>query len=128
MVDTPAEQWKKTITEYRKKCQDILKISDSIRYAGVINQYGRTLAGMLRPKLQPLLESSQAKNEFFLVPTLISMRKYSVKALGRMDYMLLHHGKISIVILQKDSVTYYVTIDKKEKDLVKIVSQVKKMI
>ena len=78
MVKTPADKWKATITKYRKQCQKILKLSKNIRYAGVINNYGRTLTGIVRPNLKPLLKSEQVKNEFFIVSTLMSLRKESV--------------------------------------------------
>ena len=51
MAKTPEQKWKENIIQYRKKCQRILKISKSIRYVGVINQYGRTLTGIIRPGL-----------------------------------------------------------------------------
>ena len=57
MVKTPADKWKDTVVKYRKQCQSILKISKNIRYAGVINVYGRTLTGIVNPKLKPLLKS-----------------------------------------------------------------------
>ncbi len=43
MVKTPQEKWKESIIAYIKKCQKILNISKYIRYAGIINEYGRTL-------------------------------------------------------------------------------------
>ena len=67
MVKTPAEKWKETIIKYRKQCQKILEISDSIRYAGVVNTYGRTLTGMIKPNLKPLLQSEDFKNELFVM-------------------------------------------------------------
>ncbi|MEK0367382.1 MAG: hypothetical protein QQN45_05565, partial [Nitrosopumilus sp.] len=75
MIKTPAEKWKDTIIKYRKQCQNILKLSNSIRYAGAINVYGRTLTGIIRPDLKPLLKSEQVKNEFFIISTLMSLRK-----------------------------------------------------
>ena len=51
------------------------EISNSIRYAGVINVYGRTLTGIVRPNQKPLLKSEQIKNEFFIISNLISLRK-----------------------------------------------------
>lgn len=128
MVKTPAEKWKTAITKYRKQCQDILKLSENIRYSGVINNYGRTLTGIVRPDLMPLLKSEQAKNEFFIVSTLMSLRKESVSTVGKLEHVILHHQKVIIVLLQKKDVTYYVSINKKEKNLEKIISSIKKTI
>ncbi len=127
MVKTPAEKWKDTIIKYRKQCQNILKLSNSIRYAGVINVYGRTLTGIVRPNLKPLLKSEQVKNEFFVISTLMSLRK-NTSTVGKLEYMILQHQKITIVVLQKNDITYYVSINRKEKGLEKIISSIKKTI
>jgi hypothetical protein len=127
MVKTPAEKWKDTIIKYKKQCQNILKLSNSIRYAGVINVYGRTLTGIVRPNLKPLLKSEQVKNEFFIISTLMSLRK-NTSTVGKLEYMILQHQKITIVVLQKNDITYYVSINRKEKGLEKIISSIKKTI
>ena len=128
MVKTPAEIWKDKIIQYRKKCQSILQLSDSIRYAGVVNAYGRTLTGIVRPNVKPLLKSEQVKNEFFIISTLMTLRKDTVSAIGKLDYVLLQHQKISIVIFQKDDMTYYTSIDRTEKNTDKIIDSIKKII
>ncbi len=128
MVKTPAEKWKDTIIKYRKQCQNILKLSNSIRYAGVINVYGRTLTGIVRPTLKPLLKSEHVKNEFFIISTLMSLRKNTVSTVGRLEHVILQHQKITIVVLQKNNITYYISINRKEKGLDKIISSIKKTI
>jgi len=128
MVKTAADKWKDAVIKYRKQCQNILKISNSIRYAGVINVYGRTLTGLVRPNLKPLLRSEQVKNEFFIISTLMSLRKNTANTVGKLEYVILQHQKITIVILQKNDITYYVSINRKEKNLEKIISSIKKII
>ncbi|GBL42349.1 hypothetical protein LBMAG54_08750 [Nitrosopumilaceae archaeon] len=128
MVKTPAEIWKDEIIQYKKKCQSILQISDSVRYAGVVNAYGRTLTGIVRPNVKPLLKSEQVKNEFFIISTLMTLRKDTVSAIGKLDYVLLQHQKVSIVIFQKDDMTYYTSIDRTEKKMDKIIESIKKII
>ena len=128
MSKTPADKWKDTLTKYRKKCQSILKISANIRYAGIINVYGRTLTGIVNPNLKPLLKSEQVKNEFFIISTLVSLRKDTVNTIGKLEHVILQHQKVIIVILQKNDITFYISINKKEKDLEKIISLIKKII
>jgi len=128
MVKTPADKWKDMVIKYRKQCQNILKLSNSIRYAGVINVYGRTLTGIVKPNLKPLLKSEQVKNEFFIISTLISLRKNTANTVGKLEYIILEHQKITIMVLQKNDLTYYVSINRKEKDLKKIISSIKKII
>ena len=128
MIKTPAEKWKDAVIKYRKQCQSILKLSNSIRYAGVVNAHGRTLTGMVRPNLKPLLKSEQVKNEFFILSTLVSLRKDIVDSIGKLEHVLLQHQKVTILILQKNDVTYYVSINRKEKGLDKIILLIKKII
>ncbi len=128
MVKTPADKWKDTIIKYRKQCQSILKLSNSIRYVGVINVYGRTLTGIINPSLKPLLKSEHLKNEFFIVSTLMSLRKDTSITFGKIEHVILQHQKVTIVILHKNDITYYVSINKKEKGIEKIISLIKKII
>jgi hypothetical protein len=128
MVKTPAEKWKETIIKYRKQCQNILKISNNVRYAGVINLYGRTLTGIVNPKLKPLLKSDQIKNEFFILSTLMTLRKDSADSVGKLEHVILQHQKITVIILQKKDITYYISIERKAKNLEKIISSIKKVI
>ncbi len=128
MVKTPADKWKDTVIKYKKQCQSILKSSNSVRYAGVVNAYGRTLTGIIRPNLKPILKSEQVKNEFFVISTLMSLRKDVVDTVGKLEHVILQHQKVTILILQKNNVTYYVSINRKEKNLEKIISSIKKII
>ena len=128
MVKTPADKWKDSIVKYRKQCQKILEASKSVRYAGVINIYGRTLAGIVQPNLKPMLKSEQVKNEFFIISTLMSLRKDTANTVGKLEHVILQHQKVTIVLLQKNDITYYVSINRKEKGLEKIISSIKKII
>jgi len=128
MVKTPEQKWKESINNYKKKCQKILKVSNSIRYVGVINEYGRTLTGIIRPGEKPLLKSDQAKSEFFIISTLQTFRKKSSYSLGKLDYLLLKHQKVSIFVFQKNNITFYVSIESNEKNLSNVVTKIKKII
>ena len=128
MAKTPAEVWKDKIIQYRKKCQTLLQLSGSIRYVGIVNAYGRTLTGIVRPNVKPLLKSEQVKNEFFIISTLMTLRRDTVSAIGKLEYMVLQHQKVSIVIFQKEEMTYYISIDKTEKNTDKIIELIKKEI
>jgi hypothetical protein len=83
---------------------------------------------MVRPNLKPLLKSEQVKNEFFILSTLVSLRKDTVDSIGKLEHVLLQHQKVTILILQKNDVTYYVSINRKEKGLDKIILLIKKII
>ena len=128
MVKTPAQKWNATITKYKNQCRKIMGVSKSIRYAGVINEFGRTLTGAVKPGVKPLLNSEQVKNEFFIISTLMTLRKGPSNAVGNLDYVVLKHQKVSIVAFQKNKITYYVSINGTEKKLDKIIPAIRKLI
>lgn len=128
MVKTPEQKWKESIQDYRKKCQQILNISKLIRYVGVINEYGRTLTGIIRPGIKPLLKSEDAKNEFFIVSNLITLRNSQSIVLGDLDYALLKHKKVILIIIPNRNVTFYITIDVNVKPISEIISKIKKIL
>ena len=128
MIKSPSDKWKNSILKYKKQCQSIIQISNNIRYVGVINNYGRTLTGVIKPNLKPLLKSEEVKQEFFIISTLFSLRKNGVNSLGKLDYIILKHSKVNIIVFQKMDITFYVSINSKEKSLDKIISLIKKTI
>ena len=128
MAKTPEQKWKESIQDYRKKCQQILNISKSIRYVGAINKYGRTLTGIIRPGIKPLLKSEDAKNEFFIVSNLITLRNSQATVLGDLDYALLKHKKVILIIIPNRNVTFYITIDVNVKPISEIISKIKKIL
>ena len=128
MVKTSSDKWKSTVLKYKKQCQSILQISKNIRYAGVINNYGRTLTGVIKPNLKPILKSEEVKHEFFIISTLLTLRKDNTTSIGKLDHVLLKHSKVNIVVFLKNDVAFYVSINSKEKSLDKIISSIKKTI
>lgn len=128
MVKTPQEKWKASIVAYRKKCQKILGLSKSIRYAGIINEYGRTLTGLVRPNTIPLWSAEQVKNEFFIISTLMTLRKLYSSSVGTLDFLLLSHPKVTILAFQRKNITYYVSLDVKTKNIKNLVSKIKKIL
>ena len=128
MIKSPSDKWKNFILKYKKQCQSIIQISNNIRYVGVINNYGRTLTGVIKPNLKPLLKSEEVKQEFFIISTLFSLRKNGVNSLGKLNYIILKHSKVNVIVFQKKDITFYVSINSKEKSLDKIISLIKKTI
>ena len=128
MNKTPVDKWKDTIQQYRIQCQKITKISKNIRYAGVINQYGRTLTGIISPGVKPILKSEQVKNEFFIVSTLMSLRKEPAGAIGKLDHVILKHDKVTIAAIPYDKITFYVSISIEQQNVHNIIQKIKKIL
>jgi len=74
------------------------------------------------------LRFGNTKNEFFRISTLMSLRKETADTVGKLEHVILQHQKVTILILQKNDVTYYVSINRKEKGLEKIISLIKKTV
>jgi hypothetical protein len=125
---TPNQRWQESILAYRKNCQKILEISKSIRYVGVINEYGRTLTGIIRPGLKPLLGPENAKNEFFIISNLITLRNSQSKALGALDQATLWHQNATLVCIPHNKVIYYVSINPTTKSIGDIVRKIRNLV
>ncbi len=130
MQKTPNQKWADQIAQHRKKCQDIMELSKSIRYVGLIKEYGRTLTGIFRPGLDVLLSNEFARNEFFLVSTMFAMRNKISSAIGNMDSVILRHDKVTIIIFQRKEGIYYISVNKiAAPDAInKIIIKIKKII
>ena len=128
MNKTPAQKWKESILAHRKNCQKILGISKSIRYAGVINEYGRTLAGVIQPGIKPILKQEDAKNEFFIISNLITLRNSQSRALGGFDHATLKHQKATIICIPANKVIYYVTVNPSMKAIGDIIKKIKSVL
>jgi hypothetical protein len=130
MQKTPNQQWEEEISQYRKKCQKILTISISIRYVGLINPYGRTLTGVVRPGTNILLKADAARNEFFLVSTLFNMRNKISSSIGNMDYAIFKHGKITLIVFQSKEGVYYISVSRHmtPNSVAKLIIKIKKVI
>ena len=130
MTKTPNQKWTDDIMAYRKKCQRILLVSSSIRYVGLINEYGRTMTGIIKQGTRPLLKPVQVRNEFFLISTMLSMRSTNYTAIGYMDYAIFKHKKVTLLTFSRREGTYYVSIDQDVTfDLLfEIINKIKKLI
>lgn len=130
MASSPSQNWNKQISSYKIKCQKIVQVSKSIRYAGLINQYGRTLTGVIRPGLRTLLSNEPARNEFFLIASLLSMRNKTSGSLGKMDYALFKHNKVTTIAFQRSEGIYYISLNQSTtpKAFLQIISNIKKIV
>ena len=105
-------------------------MSQSVRYVGLVNSYGRTLTGIIRPGTNIILKSEPARNEFFLMSTLSSMRNKVSSALGNMDYAIFKHEKIIVIVFQSKEGIYYISVNKNvtPDNIAKLIVKIKKVI
>ena len=123
-----SQSWAKIVAQNRKKCVQFLSISKDIRYAGVFNEYGRTISGKIRPGVKPIFSPDSVRHEFFAIASMMRLREKTSKTLGDVDSISLIHKKINILLFYKNGITYYITINKKNKLNTVLLSKLKKII
>ena len=109
MKNSSNNKWNNTLLKYKQKNLEIMSLSKSIRYVGIINYHGRTLAGKIKPGIKPLFSPDQVRNEFFAIATSVKLREKSLSAIGEVNYMLFNHRKIVILLFHSKDVVYYIT-------------------
>lgn len=116
--------------KYREKCNSILAISPRIRYAGIMNRFGRTLAGGLRKGVVPLLKQDEARNEYFVEATRNQLRKNFENSIGRTEYTFTENEKVKILTIASEEHFYYITMDKETPaaEVTQIVEAAKKLV
>ena len=110
---------KDAIQKNKEKCGKILSLSKRIRYVGMINDFGRTIAGKLRVGMVPLLNTEQAINDHFIEATRNNLRKAFYSVIGNAIYTLTEHEKVIMLTVPTEWGFYYITLDK-ETDYVEI--------
>ena len=123
-----SQSWEKTVTKNRKKCEKILKISKDIRYAGVFNEYGRTISGKIKSGIKPIFSPDTVRHEFFAIASMMRLREKTSKTLGEVELILITHKKINILLFYKNGITHYITINKKTELSATLINKIKKII
>ena len=82
MKKSDISKWNSSLEKYRKQCQKIISVSNSIRYVGIINEYGRTISGKIKPGIKPLFSPNQVRTEFSAIATTTKLREKSLTAIN----------------------------------------------
>jgi uncharacterized protein DUF6659 len=116
--------------KYKQKCNSVLAISANIRYAGIMNKFGRTIAGSLRKGVTPMLNHEEARNEYFIEATRNQLRRSFERSIGKTEYSLTENEKVKILTFPKDDSFYYITMDKTTpaSDVTSIIEKVRKLL
>ena len=122
------KSWTKSIHIHRKKCETILSFSKNIRYAGVFNEYGRTISGKIRLGIKPIFSPNAVREEFFAIASIMKLRGKSAIELGDVEFIQITHKKINILLFYKNYMTYYITISSKTKPDIILINKIKKLI
>ena len=106
------ENLSKSNAQYKTNCKKILELSPKIRYVGVTNKFGRTIAGQLRIGLTPFLKTEEMRNELFVHSMIYNIRKNYEKSIGETEFIFISNKNVDILSFYIDELVYYITIDK----------------
>jgi hypothetical protein len=116
--------------KYKAMCNDVLAISPRIRYAGIMNRFGRTLAGALRKGVVPMLKPEEARNEYFIEATRNQLRRNFEKSIGKAQYTFTENEKVKILTMSTEEHFFYITMDKEtpQSEVAAIIDSAKKLL
>ena len=98
------------IYDYPKVCDSILAIDSKVRFAGVINERGRLVAGGMRENVAPLESEKDDEMIFMELALRVKMRKEFDKQLGPVNFALaLRERALAISIPINEDILYVVS-------------------
>ena len=98
------------------------------RYAGVFNEFGRTISGKIRPGVKPIFSPDVVRQEFFAIASMMRLREKSSRVLGGIEFVSISHKKINIVLFYTKGMTYYITFNKTLELSLEEINKIKKII
>jgi hypothetical protein len=90
------------VMEFEKLCENVFRLHDDIRYAGVINDAGTLLAGGMRKGLDSITE--EQSDGLYLAQTALrkSMRQRFDDTMGRARFAYVERERISMLTFYMD--------------------------
>ena len=125
-----AENISKVNSELKSLCKQILEISPNIRYIGIINKFGRTLAGQLRNGIVPFLKHEDMKNELYVHSMIYNLRKNYEKSVGETQFILISNSLVDIVSFYSNDLIYYISLEKTldKNELYPLIDKIKNLV
>ncbi len=98
------------IYDYTKICNSILSIDPKIRFAGVINERGRLVAGGMKDNVEPLESEKDDEMIFMELALRVKMRKEFDKQLGPVNFAMASRERaLAISVVINDDILYIVS-------------------
>ena len=97
------------IYDYTQICNSILTLEPKIRFAGVINERGRLVAGGMKENVEPLENEKDDEMIFMELALRVKMRKEFDKQLGPVNFAMASRERaLAISIIINDDILYVV--------------------
>ena len=98
------------IYDYTKICNSIFTIDPKIRFAGVINERGRLVAGGQKENVEPLESEKDDEMIFMELALRVKMRKEFDKQLGPVNFAMASRERaLAISVLINNDILYVVS-------------------
>jgi len=98
------------IYDYPKVCDSVFSIDSKIRFAGVINERGRLVAGGMKENIEPLENEKDDEMIFMELALRVKMRKEFDKQLGCVNFaMALRERALAISVPLGEDILYVVS-------------------
>ncbi|HET7643267.1 MAG TPA: hypothetical protein VFK40_07150 [Nitrososphaeraceae archaeon] len=124
-----AENISKVNSELKSLCKQILEISSNIRYVGIVNKFGRTLAGKLRNDIVPFLKPEDMKNELYVHSMIYNLRRNYEDSVGETQFIIISNSRVDIVSFFSNDLIYYISLEKNsdKNQLYSLIEEIKKI-
>jgi hypothetical protein len=102
------------ITTDQEKCVSLLKVSEKIRYVGIINKFGRTITGKLKNGIRPILTPEQARDERYIEASRRQLRKALEISIGKSIFTIEKNENVTFLLIPDTTrdIFYYITIER----------------
>jgi hypothetical protein len=98
------------IYDYAKICNSICSIDPKIRFAGVINERGRLVAGGMKENVEPLESEKDDEMIFMELALRVKMRKEFDKQLGPVNFAMASRERaLAISVIINNDILYVVS-------------------
>jgi len=98
------------IYDYNKMCEQIMSLDSKIRFAAVINERGRLVAGGMKEGVKPLESEKDDEMLFMELALRVKMRKEFDKQLGPVKFALaVRERALAMSFPIRDDILYVVT-------------------
>jgi len=98
------------ILDYNKICNDVKSLDPKIRFAGIINERGRMVAGGMKENVEPLENEKDDEMIFMELALRVKMRKEFDKQLGTVNFALASRERaLAISFLIGNDILYVVS-------------------
>ncbi len=98
------------IYDYAGICNSVLSLDPKIRFAGVINERGRLVAGGMKENVEPLETEKDDEMIFMELALRVKMRKEFDKQLGPVNFAMASRKRaLAISVVVNDDILYVVS-------------------